>query len=61
MGADVYFNLAVVEEARYRFADAGRAYTRARAGAEKRCYRERYEAFKLRIDQNRELITSKSP
>ena len=27
--ADVYFNLAVAEEARYRFAEAGRAYTRA--------------------------------
>src|SRR5207249_8251836 len=47
--ADVYFGLAQAEEARYRFADAGRAYARAIELAPKNAsYRERYQAFRER-------------
>jgi tetratricopeptide (TPR) repeat protein len=52
--ADVYFNLAVAEEARYRFADAGRAYARAiELAPKKNEYRQRYEEFQRRVEQNR--------
>jgi len=60
--ADVYFNLAVAEEARYRFADAGRAYARAIELAPKNDrYRDRYEAFRERVERNREVTTIKEP
>jgi tetratricopeptide (TPR) repeat protein len=51
--ADVYFNLAVAEEARYRFADASRAYARAiELAPGNESYRNRYEAFRERVAAN---------
>jgi tetratricopeptide (TPR) repeat protein len=52
--ANVYYSLAVAEEARYRFADAGRAYARAVELAPKNAtFAKRYEEFKMRVDRNR--------
>jgi tetratricopeptide (TPR) repeat protein len=52
--ADLYYHLALAEEGRYRFADAGRAYARAvELAPENASYRSRYEEFKARVDRNR--------
>jgi tetratricopeptide (TPR) repeat protein len=51
---DLYYRLALAEEARYRFADAGRAYARAiQLAPQNESYRNRYEEFKARVDGNR--------
>jgi tetratricopeptide (TPR) repeat protein len=58
---DLQYRLAVAEEARYRFADAGRAYARAIELAPKNDgYRARYEEFKLRVQRNREVTINKT-
>jgi len=56
--ANVYYSLAVAEEARYRFADAKRAYARAVELAPNNAdYRRRYEEFRERVEKNR--VTSR--
>ena len=57
--ADLFYRIAQAEEARYRFAAAGRAYARAIELAPKNDgYRERYEAFRERVERNREVNAS---
>ena len=52
--AQAYLQLAAAEEARYQFAAADRAYARAVALAPQNAgYRQRYEAFKARVERNR--------
>ncbi len=52
--ADLFYRIAQAEEAGYRFAAAGRAYARALELAPKNeGYRERYEAFRERVENNR--------
>ena len=52
--ADLYYHIAQTEEARYHFAAAGRAYARAlELAPQNDDYRQRYEAFRLRLQQNR--------
>jgi tetratricopeptide (TPR) repeat protein len=51
--ADVYYQLAMAEEGRYRFTAADKAYTRAiEISPENPSYRERYRSFKARLEQN---------
>jgi predicted Zn-dependent protease len=52
--ADLYYRIAQAEEARYRFAAAGRAYARAveLAPGDAR-YKERYDQFRERVERNR--------
>jgi tetratricopeptide (TPR) repeat protein len=51
---DVYYSLAVAEEGRYRFAEADKAYARAvELAPENDNYRQRYESFRGRVEQNR--------
>ncbi len=53
--ADLFYRIAQAEEAGYRFAAAGRAYARALELAPKNDgYRERYSAFKRRVEEYRE-------
>jgi tetratricopeptide (TPR) repeat protein len=65
--ANVYYSLALAEEGRYRFADAGRAYARAVELAPKNDnYRKRYDAFRERVaanapERDRKVANSKSP
>jgi O-antigen ligase/Flp pilus assembly protein TadD len=65
--ADLFYRIAQTEEARYRFADAGRAYARAieLAPGDAR-YKERYEAFQARVaanasERDAKVANSKSP
>ena len=52
--ADLFYRIAQAEEAGYRFAAAGRAYTRAlELAPQNEGYRERYEAFRERVEKNR--------
>ncbi|PYJ67350.1 MAG: hypothetical protein DME76_15435 [Verrucomicrobia bacterium] len=52
--ANIYYSLAAAEEARYRFADAGRAYARAVELAPNNAdYRRRYDEFSARVERNR--------
>jgi len=52
--ADAYFHLALAEEGRHRFVDAGKAYGRAVELAPKQGhYRDRYDAFKRKVAENR--------
>lgn len=54
--SDAYYHLAVAEEAQYRFAAAGEAYTRAiELAPENGGYRQRYEQFKGRLEKNRSV------
>jgi predicted Zn-dependent protease len=51
--ADLFYRIAQAEEARYRFAAAGRAYARAvELEPNNEGYRERYEAFRERVAAN---------
>jgi len=52
--ADVFYRIALAEEGQYRFAAAGRAYTRAIELAPKNAdFRKRYEEFQRRVEQNK--------
>ena len=60
--ADVYYRIAQAEEGRYRFAAAAAAYARAVELAPKNeNYRQRYEAFRERMDRERKVANSQSP
>jgi O-antigen ligase/thioredoxin-like negative regulator of GroEL len=57
--ADLFYRIAQAEEARYRFPAAGRAYARAlELAPENEGYRQRYEAFRERVERNREVNAS---
>lgn len=52
--SDAYYHLAVAEEGQYRFAAAAEAYRRAiELAPQNSTYRDRYEAFKAKVEQNR--------
>ena len=60
--ADVYYRLALAEEGRYRFADAGKAYARAiELAPDNKGFRERYEGLRKKVEENRKETDNKSP
>jgi tetratricopeptide (TPR) repeat protein len=59
--ADLFYRIGLAEEAGYRFAAAGRAYGRALELAPNNAgYRERYDAFRERVERNRSVANATS-